>query len=101
MNHSTSNGSEISFEGGPSEPISTLGDLQVKAYETRARERLMVKYPTSAETRELEKQIQKLVQIYAEGRQLLPSDLKECIRQHHHSQRSEQTREIEITDERE
>ena len=69
MNHSTSNDSEIGCEGYPSKPISTLADLQVKAYEDRVRERLMAKYPTRtpAEASRLEKQIQKLVQIYAEG----------------------------------
>jgi hypothetical protein len=41
MNHSRSNDSEIGSEGCPSKPISTLADLQVKAYEDRVRERLM------------------------------------------------------------
>jgi hypothetical protein len=68
MNHGTSNDSETGSEGCPPEPISTLADLQVKAYENRVRERLMAKYPTRtpAEARRLEKQIQELVQIYAE-----------------------------------
>ena len=68
MNHGTSNDSETGSGGWPPEPISTLADLQVKAYENRVRERLMAKYPTRtpAETRRLEKQIQELVQIYAE-----------------------------------
>ena len=76
MNHSTSNDSEIGSEGCPSKPISTLADLQVKAYENRVRERLIAKYPTRtpAEARRLEKQIQELVQIYAEGRTLLQGD---------------------------
>ncbi len=70
MNHSTSNVSEILPEGCPSKPVSTLTDLPVKAYENRVRERLIAKYPkrTPAESRRLEKQIEKLVQIYAEGR---------------------------------
>ena len=46
MNHRTSNDSETGSEGCPPEPISTLADLQVKAYENRVRERLMAKYPT-------------------------------------------------------
>jgi hypothetical protein len=70
MNHSTSNDSEIASEGCLSKPIGTLADLQVKAYEDRVRERLTAKYPTRtpAEASRLEKQIQELVQIYAEGR---------------------------------
>jgi hypothetical protein len=103
MNHSTSNDSEIGSEGCLSKPISTLADLQVKAYENRARERLVAKYPTRtpAEARRLEKQIQKLVQIYAEGRTLLQGDPTDSIRQNHHPQGIEHIREIEITDERE
>jgi hypothetical protein len=68
MNHGTSNDSETGSEGCPPEPISTLADLQLKAYENRVREHLMAKYPTRtpAEARRLEKQIQELVQIYAE-----------------------------------
>ena len=102
MNHSTSNNSEIRSEGCPSKPISTLADLQVKAYEDRVRERLIAKYPTRtpAEASRLEKQIEKLVQIYAEGRSFLQSHPTDCARQNHHPQ-IEQTREIEITDERE
>ena len=103
MNHGTSNDSETGSEGCPPEPISTLADLQVKAYENRVRERLMAKYPTRtpAESRTLEKQIQKLVQIYAEGRTLLQGDTSNCIRQNHHPRGIAQTREIETTDERE
>ena len=73
MNHRTSNDSEIGSESSPLKPISTLADLQVKAYEDRVRERLIAKYPTRtlAEAKRLEKQIEKLVQIYAEGRILL------------------------------
>jgi hypothetical protein len=102
MNHGTSNDSETGSEGCLPEPISTLADLQVKAYENRVRERLMAKYPTRtpAEAKRLEKQIQKLVQIYAEGRSLLQSHPTGCVRQNHHPQ-IEQTRGIEITDERE
>jgi hypothetical protein len=50
-----------------------LADLQVKAYENRVRERLLAKYPTPnpEEARRLEKEIEKLVQIYAQGRILL------------------------------
>jgi hypothetical protein len=102
MSHSTSDHSEIGSEGCPSKPISTLADLQVKAYESRVRERLLAKYPTRtpAEASRLEKQIQELVQIYAEGRTLLQSHPTSCVRQNHHPQ-IEQTRGIEITDERE
>src|SRR5260370_40703735 len=103
MNHSTSNDSETGSEGCPPEPISTLADLQVKAYENRVRERLMAKYPnrTPAEARRLEKQIQELVQIYAEGKILLQGDPSDCMRRSHHPRGIEQTREIEMTDEQE
>ena len=103
MNHSRSNDSEIGSEDCPSKPISTLADLQVKAYEDRVRERLMAKYPTRtpAEARRLEKQIQELVQIYAEGRILLLGEPTDCTPRSHHPRGIEQTREIEITDERE
>jgi hypothetical protein len=103
MNHSTSNDSEIGSEGCPSKPISTLADLQVKAYENRVRERLMAKYPTrtQAEASRLEKQIQKLVQIYTEGRILLQGDTSNCIRRNHQVQGIERMPEFEITDERE
>jgi hypothetical protein len=103
MNHSTSDDSERGSEGCPLKPISTLADLQAKAYENRVRERLMAKYPTLtlAEARQLEKQIQKLVQIYAEGRILLQGDPSDRIRRDHRLQGKEQTREIDITDEQE
>src|SRR5262245_62008312 len=100
MNHSRSDDSERGSEGCPLKPISTLADLQVKAYENRVRERLIAKYPkrTPAEARQLEKQIQKLVQIYAEGRILLQGDPSDRIRRVHRLQGKEQTREIDITD---
>jgi len=68
----------------------------VKAYENRVRERLMAKYPTltRAEARRLEEQIQKLVQIYAGGRPFLHGDPTDCIRENHHPQGIEPTREI-------
>jgi hypothetical protein len=68
----------------------------VKAYESRVRERLMAKYPalTRTEARRLEEQIQKLVQIYAEGRSFLHGDQTNCIRKNHHSQGIEPTGEI-------
>jgi len=99
MNHSTSDDSERGSEGCPLKPISTMADLQAKAYENRVRERLMAKYPTLtlAEARQLEKQIQKLVQIYAEGRILLQGDPSDRIRRDLRLQGEEQTR----TDEQE
>ena len=101
MNHSTSNDSKGGPEDWPSKPVSSLADLQVNAYEDRVRERLMTKYPTRtpAEARRLEEQIEKLVQIYAEGRILLQGDRSGCVRRNHRAQRIEQTREIETTDE--
>jgi len=100
MNHNTSNDSQLASGGGPSEPASTLTDLQVKAYENRLRERLMAKYPrrTPAEARRLDKEIEKLVQIYAKGRILLQSDPADRIRRDYRLKGKEQTREIDITD---
>jgi len=96
MNHSPSDDSEIGPRGLPLNAVSTLRDLQVKAYENRVRERLVAKYPTltRTEARRLEEQIQKLVQIYAEGRSFLHGDPADCIRQNHHPQGIEPTREI-------
>ena len=101
MNHSTSNDSKIGPECCPSKQVRSLADLQVKTYEDRVRERLKTKYPTltPAEARRLEEQIEKLVQIYAEGRILLQGDRSGCVRRNHRPQRIEQTREIETNDE--
>jgi hypothetical protein len=103
MNQSTSDDSEIGPGSIPLNPVRALTDLQVKAYENRVRERLMAKYPTLTRTEapRLEEQIQKLVQIYAEGRSFLHGDPTDCIRKNHHLHGIEPTREIEITDERE
>jgi hypothetical protein len=101
MNHSTSKDSEIGSDGRPSKPVNTLVDLEVKAY--RLRERLVAKCltHTPGEARWLEKQIQKLVQIYAEGRILLRGDRSDRIRQNHEAQGLRRTPEIGATDERE
>jgi hypothetical protein len=55
-----SDDSEIGPSGLPLNPVSSLTDLQVKAYENRVRERLMAKYPTLTltEARRLDEQIQ-------------------------------------------
>jgi len=68
--------------------------------ENRLRERLIAKYSTRtpAEAKRLEKEIEKLVQIYAEGRILLQGDPSDRIRRDHRLQGKEQTREIDITD---
>ena len=83
--------------------MSTLADLHVKAYEDRVRERITAKYPmrTPAEAKRLEKQIEKLVQIYAEGRILLQGDTSNRIRRNDQAQGIERTPEFEVTDERE
>ena len=104
MNHRRSNDSEIGPEDRPSKPARTLVDLQVKTYEKRVRERLIAKYParTPAEARRLEEQIEKLVQIYADGRILLQRDRSGCVRSKSPSAVNRATpREIETTDERE
>ena len=46
MNGDTPSDSEERSDFNPSQSISTLADLQVKAYENRVRERLLAKYPT-------------------------------------------------------
>jgi hypothetical protein len=79
MNGDTLSDSEERSDFNPSQSISILADLQAKAYENRVRECLLAKYPTPtpAEARRLEKEIEKLVQIYAHGRIFLkgvPSD---------------------------
>jgi hypothetical protein len=103
MNHNTSDDSERGSEGCPLKPISTFADLQVKAYENRLRERLIAKYSTRtpSEAKRLEKKIEKLVQIYAEGRILLQGDPSDRIRRDYRLKGKEQTREIDITDEQE
>jgi hypothetical protein len=70
--------SEERFDLNTSESTS-ISAVQVKGYENRVRERLLAKYPTRtpAEAGRLEKEMEKLVQIYAQGRILLqavPSD---------------------------
>ena len=69
----TSKDTQIKSGGCPSEPAKTLMDLQVEAYENRLRERLTAKYSTRtpSEAKRVEQEIEKLVQIYAEGRILL------------------------------
>ena len=96
----TSNDTQIASGGRPPEPAKTLMDLQVKAYENRLHERLIAKYSTrtSAEAKRLEKEIEKLVQIYAEGRILLQGDPSDRIRRDHRLQGKEQTRGIDVTD---
>ena len=72
MNGDTLIDSEERSDLNASQSVNTLA-VQVKAYENRVRERLLAKYPTPtpAEARRLEKEIEKLVQIYAQGRILL------------------------------
>jgi hypothetical protein len=72
MNGDTPSDSEARCDFNAPKPISTLA-VQVKAYQNRVRERFLAKYPTPtpAEARSLEKEIEKLVQIYAQGRILL------------------------------
>ena len=104
MNGDTLSDSEERSDFNPSQSISTLADLQVKAYENRVRERLLAKYPTPtpAEARRLEKEIEKLVQIYAQGRIILqgvPSD--GIYRNHGHARDRSNPREWDFSHERE
>jgi hypothetical protein len=82
MNFDTPSNSEKRSDFCASNAIGTVADLQIKAYESRVRERLRSIYPTPtpAEARRLEKQIEKLVQIYAQGRIVLVGVPSEGIR---------------------
>jgi hypothetical protein len=57
--------SEKRADFNPSQSVSALADFQVKAYESRVRERLLSSYPTPAvaEARRLEKQIENVVPV--------------------------------------
>ena len=98
--YQSSKDTQIASGGCPSEAAKTLMDLQVKAYENRLHERLIAKYSTrtSAEAKRLEKEIEKLVQIYAEGRILFQGDPSDRIRRDLRLQGKEQTQDIDITD---
>jgi hypothetical protein len=103
MNGDTLSDSEERSDFNPSQSISTLTDLQVKAYENRVRERLLAKYPTPtpAEARRLEKEIEKLVQIYAQGRILLQGDPSDGTHRDYGQRKMRSTQESEISHERE
>ena len=103
MNGDTLSDSEERSDFNPSQSISTLADLQVKAYENRVRERLVARYPTPtpAEARRLEKEIEKLVQIYAQGRILLQGVPSDGIRRNDGTQGVAPTREMGFRHERE
>jgi hypothetical protein len=103
MNGDTLSDSEERSDFNPSESIGTWADFQVKAYENRVRERLLAKYPTPtpAEGRRLEKEIEKLVQIYAQGRILLQRVRSDGVRRDHGLRETRPTQEHEISDERE
>ena len=103
MNGDTPSDSEERSDFNPSQSISTLADLQAKAYENRVRERLLAKYPTPtpAEARRLQKEIEKLVQIYAQGRNFLQGVPSDGTNRNHKPEEISATRESGIIHERE
>ena len=119
MSYDTSNDSEMTCEPrslrreeegflerckAPSKPRPDLGnsDFQARAYEKRLRERLAAKYPspTPAEVRNLEKQIKKLVEIYAQGRVLQQRTLTNRARPDRVLRSAEQARDHGVSCER-
>jgi hypothetical protein len=102
MNGDTLIDSEERSALNTSQSIGTLAG-QVKAYENRVRERLLAKNPTPtpAEARRLEKEIEKLVQIYAQGRILLQGVRSDGLRRDHGLREMRPTQENEISHERE
>jgi hypothetical protein len=84
MNGDTLIDSEERSDLNTSQSIGTLA-VQVKAYENRVRERLPAKYPTPTpeEAGRLENEIEKLVQIYAQGRILLHGVRSDGLRRDH------------------
>jgi hypothetical protein len=103
MNSGVPSDSEKRSDLNPTKPTKTLADLQVHAYENRVRERFMTKYPTPtpAEARRLEKQIEKLVQIYAQGRIFLQGVPSDATYRNHKPQAIAPTRETGVSYERE
>ena len=103
MNGDTHSDSEERSDFNPSRSIGALMDSQVRAYENRVRERLLAKSatPTPAEARRLEKEIEKVVQIYAHGRILLLGVPSDGIRRDHRQLQMGATQESEISHERE
>jgi hypothetical protein len=103
MNGGTPSDSEERSDFNPPQSIRELADLQVRAYENRVRERLVARYPTPtpAEARRLEKEIEKLVRIYAQGRILLQGVRSDGIRRDHGLPEMRPTQENEISHERE
>ena len=103
MNGDTPSDSEERSDFNTSQSISTLADLQAKAYENRVRERLLAKSPqtTPAEARRLEKEIEKLVQIYAQGRNFLQGVPSDGTNRNHKPEEISATRESGIIHERE
>jgi hypothetical protein len=95
MNDDTPSDSEERSDFNPSQSIRELADLQVRAYENRVRERLVARYPTPnpEEARILEKEIEKLVQIYAQGRILLQGVPSARLRRDHRQREMRSTQE--------
>jgi hypothetical protein len=85
MNGDTPSDPEERSDFNTSQSIRGVADLQVRAYENRVPERLVARYPTptSAEVRRLEKDIEKLVKIYAQGRILLQGVSSGGLRRDH------------------
>jgi hypothetical protein len=103
MNVDTPSNSEERSDFCASKAIGTVADLRVQAYENLVRERLLAKYPTptSEEARRLEKEIEKLVQIYAQGRNFLQGVPSDSTNRNHKPEEISATRESGVIHERE
>jgi hypothetical protein len=98
MNGDTLIDSEEKSDLNTSQSIGTLAG-QVKAYQDRVRERLLAKYPMPAPAEA--RRIEKLVQIYAQGRILLQGVRSDGLRRDHGLPETRPTQENEISHERE
>ena len=98
MNGDTLIDSEEKSDLNTSQSIGTLA-VQVKAYENRVRERLLAKYPMPAPAEA--RRIEKLVQIYAQGRILLQGVRSDGLCRDHGLPEMRPTQENEISHERE
>ena len=97
MNGDTLIDSEEKSDLNTSQSIGTLAG-QVKAYQDRVRERLLAKYPMPAPAEA--RRIEKLVQIYAQGRILLQGVRSDGLRRGHGLPEMRPTQENEISHER-
>jgi hypothetical protein len=103
MNGDTPSDSEERSDFNPPQSLREVADLQMRTYENRVRERLVARDPTPnpEEARRLEKEIEKLVQIYAQGRILLRGVPSARLHRDYGQRKMRSTQESEISHERE